>query len=289
VFIIEHPEDPGPPFPSIFASPEIEDLRVRTGAVYVSLCQCRYGSPSKKPTRLLGTAPGLPEVCLQCNHSSHALILKGVDSEGKFFTAAAQQYAPAFNEALAKASLKDVALLPPTTAIVGPNGALREPPGLEGLAKTPRTRKMVKGSFREPDHVVGDVVAGWGWKETFRLACLDDSHINIKELRAAHIYFRRRAKGGQRGHWQRVILLCDSRVVVGAITHGRSPSKKINNILRKMLPTILAGGLYPIMLWLPSGANPADPPSRGKSVQLWLKHMRRDAKARRSRAGASLF
>ncbi len=81
VFIFEHPEDPGDPFPSVFATQEMLDLIQKTNAQSVSLCQCRYGAPSKKPTRLVGTAEGLLDLCLMCNHESHQSILKGIDSE----------------------------------------------------------------------------------------------------------------------------------------------------------------------------------------------------------------
>jgi hypothetical protein len=142
VFILEHPEDPGPPFPSIFASREIEALRTHTGAKYVSLCQCMYGAPSKKPTRLLGTASGLHDVCLMCNHSNHALILAGRNSEGKFFTAAAQQYPLQFNAALAQATLHN--LLPPTTSI----HAQEEPLGSPQALKVEIKRRYLESPLR---------------------------------------------------------------------------------------------------------------------------------------------
>jgi hypothetical protein len=166
---------------------------------------------------------------------------------------------------------------------------VREPPGLEGLA-TPggRDRKPQNGVFREPDHIVGDELVHWDWKEVFRMDCSDDAHINLKELRAVKAYLRRRAKKGPVGPGERVIILCDSRVVVGALGHGRSPSSPLNRMLRQMLPIVIGSHLYPIVLWVPTGANPSDPPSRGASLHVWLASCR-TAAAQRSRVRDSLL
>jgi len=130
VFILEHPEDPGDPFPSIFASPELADLISYTHAISVSCCQCMYGAPSRKAARLVGTAPGLDRLNAMCIHRKHKLVLKGLNSEGVFFIAAAQQYPPKFNEALVAASVAKSEDLPNTTCVQGPEGVVREPPGL---------------------------------------------------------------------------------------------------------------------------------------------------------------
>ena len=237
---------------------------------------------------MVGTAEGLLNVCLMCNHKEHQSVLKGVNSEGKFFSAAAQSYPPPFNAALAQAALTGISALPHTTCVQGPNGQIREPPGLEGVANPLGKQRNTKGGFfREPDHIVGDKVIQWDWKQTFSLTCNDPSHINLKEMRALRIYLRRRAKGGQKGAGQRVIILCDSRVVVGAVAHGRSPSKQLNRMLRKTLPILLGSGIYPIILWVPTGANPGDPPSRGACVARWLRCSRHTAKTRHAARVAS--
>ena len=46
----EHPADPGPPFPSVFASPEFKSLEERTGAKRILLDQCMYQGKTKKST-----------------------------------------------------------------------------------------------------------------------------------------------------------------------------------------------------------------------------------------------
>ena len=122
----------------------------------------------------------------------------------------------------------------------------------------------------------------WDWKEVFRMGCSDDAHINLKELRAVKAYLRRRARKGPTGSGERIIILCDSRVVVGALGHGRSSSTGMNRMLRQLLPIIIGSHLYPIVLWVPTGANPADPPSRGSSLHEWLAQTR-TARTKRTR------
>ena len=163
------------------------------------------------------------------------------------------------------------------------DGTHRAPPGLTLPGDLPHANRVpIAGRYREPDYLVGDEIVDWGWKETFTLKTEDTAHINIKELRAVKVYLRRRAKQGVQGAGSRVVLLIDSRVVVGAIAHGRSSSLPINRGLRQTLPLLIGSKIYPIVLWVPTGANPSDAPSRGKRVREWLSFARRDARSRRA-------
>ena len=108
------------------------------------------------------------------------------------------------------------------------------------------------------------------WKTVFSLESRDPAHINIKELRAARIYARRRAREALRNrHGARVVLLIDSRAAAGALAHGRSPSRALNGGLRTLLPLLLAADLTLCPLWIPSEANPSDAPSRLRKVWQW--------------------
>ena len=46
----EHPADPGPPFPSIFATPDFQSLETQSGAKRVLLDKCMYKGKTKKST-----------------------------------------------------------------------------------------------------------------------------------------------------------------------------------------------------------------------------------------------
>ena len=129
---------------------------------------------------------------------------------------------------------------------------------------------------------MGDKLIDWNWKHTFALETGPDaSHINLKEFRALRLALRRKARGGPSARGKRYICLNDSRVVVGAVAHGRSSSKALNRGLRSLLPLLIGSNLYPTMLWVPTGANSADVPSRAGCLARWLRAERAAAKSRR--------
>ncbi len=89
----------------------------------------------------------------------------------------------------------------------------------------------------------------------------DSEHINVLELRALTssikwVCSHPNAMG------LRVWLLCDSSVVVGAVSKGRSSSQPVLRRLRHLAAWLLASGLQPRVTWIPSASNPADEPSR---------------------------
>ena len=61
----------------------------------------------------------------------------------------------------------------------------------------------------------------------------------------------------------RVVLLVDSKVVLGAIAKGRSSSKPLNAIVRRAAALCFAGGLTLHCVFISTKHNPADWPSRG--------------------------
>ena len=110
-FSLEHPEDPGcEPFASVWATSEMQQLLASRSAASVGLDLCRFGAPSRKPTRVAGVLPDLESLGLRCCHRSHPVRLEGRSAIGGFATAAAQAYPPAFNAALAARHLAHAAL-----------------------------------------------------------------------------------------------------------------------------------------------------------------------------------
>ena len=66
IYLIEHTEDPGEPYPSIWATQLMIEMERRVGAETVLLDQCLFGGPTRKPTCLSGTAAGMQNGPRRC-------------------------------------------------------------------------------------------------------------------------------------------------------------------------------------------------------------------------------
>ena len=94
---------------------------------------------------------------------------------------------------------------------------------------------------------------GWKWHH--------EDHINVLELEALYQSLRWRVRGG-RSFNKRLLHLVDSQVVLGVTAKGRSSSKKLNRVVKKLNVLLLGSHIYLLLGWVRSELNPADPPSR---------------------------
>ena len=60
----------------------------------------------------------------------------------------------------------------------------------------------------------------------------------------------------------RFAVFVDSLVVLGIAAKGRSCSRRLNSILRRLNAHVLVSGFYVFFGYVTSDANPADEPSR---------------------------
>ena len=114
---------------------------------------------------------------------------------------------------------------------------------------------------REPSvfaSVVGECLP---WSVASSYSFRQTSHINLQELRALRKEIMKVAAKNTAGGLIK-ICLNDSRVVVGAVTKGRSSSYKLNGMLRTMLPHLIWGRVSLALLWVETESNMADHPSR---------------------------
>ena len=65
---------------------------------------------------------------------------------------------------------------------------------------------------------------------------------------------------------RRLIVFLDSSVCVGAFAKGRSSSFRLNGIIRALSGHLILAGIELVVIWVSSGANPADHPSRGRPL-----------------------
>ena len=116
-------------------------------------------------------------------------------------------------------------------------------------------------------------LVGPGCLERWKIAVANrwnfPAHINVLELYAETIGMPWVLRKGTPLRPRRVVLLQDSQVAVFSGTKGRSSSLPLLLPLRRTAGLLLAGNLYVDRLWIPSKANPADGPSRGRAVGVF--------------------
>ena len=244
----ENPKDPGrPPFASIFATKEAEDLRT-LGAFDIVLDQCAYEAPTKKPTQILTNIEELKPLQKLCSHGPGAHpILEGVDSEGRWRTAAASRYPSPLCRSLAAAILK--------------SRASQEAETEEEESRSEVATKSLKK--------VPPIAAGWSpierWTEVFRCKWKQEDHNNLGELRGCILALRALARS-QQGWGKRVLIATDSLVSLGALAKGRSRSWPILRLLRGAAAIQILCNIRPYWRYVESERNHADGPSRGHPI-----------------------
>ena len=111
----------------------------------------------------------------------------------------------------------------------------------------------------------------------FSVRVVSPGHINLEEGRAL-ITFVKWVLRCERRFRKRVVVLVDSKVVLGACVKGRSSSAPLNALLRRLAALCFAGGLVLHCVFVPTSHNPSDWPSRG-GPETWpaeLRYRRRD-------------
>ena len=116
-------------------------------------------------------------------------------------------------------------------------------------------------------------LAQWQWRVTAAYD-MESDHINAQELRVfVNLVVRRCRSAANAG--QRLVALLDNQAASGAAAKGRSSSRRMNRLLRRLAAFLFAADLYIAPRYVPSGVNPADPPSRRRSLLAWLERARR--------------
>ena len=106
--------------------------------------------------------------------------------------------------------------------------------------------------------VLNDVVLSVRWHSGDDWCWRATAHINILETASIHRLIKALAVRGPR----RVVILVDSSVAFHACAMGRSPSKGLMPILRKIASLCLLSGLLPAYHYVPTRLNPGDCPTR---------------------------
>ena len=92
-------------------------------------------------------------------------------------------------------------------------------------------------------------------------------YINLLELESLISLLKRVTREGMCG--KRLVVPLDSRVVIGAVSKGRSSSRKMKFLLRKLGFWCFAYDIALERVWVPTWANPPDAPSRNRPHESW--------------------
>ena len=101
----------------------------------------------------------------------------------------------------------------------------------------------------------------WHWKDVLSYKWKQPQLINVLELTAFLSELRRRSRD-QTQHNRRFFCIVDSLVTFYVLGKGRSSSKRLNRICRRVTALTLASGLIPVSLWTISKWNFSDGASR---------------------------
>lgn len=107
----------------------------------------------------------------------------------------------------------------------------------------------------------------------FSVQMVAPGHINLEEAKAL-IHLVRWVLRCKRRFSHPLVVLIDSKVVIGGVTKGRSSSVQLNALIRKLAALCFAGNLILHCVFIPTSHNPADWPSRGPS-DTWHPALRR--------------
>jgi hypothetical protein len=100
------------------------------------------------------------------------------------------------------------------------------------------------------------------FKTVFSIKAKHKAHINLMEASGLNLGLEWTLRNPSR-HNKRIVILLDSRVVIGGAAKGRSSSKPLLRELRRTAALVLAGSLLPHYVHIGTKDNPADEPSRG--------------------------
>ena len=182
--------------------------------VFEAPFSCAYGSPHLKPFRFLGSHFVFQATGSRCKCKQ--LGKKHIQVQGQY-TKKSATYTPALAGALAD----DL-----TEAILAKRRAnLDDGPRSDGLE----------------DQLVNEVMKSSSWELVSSWPVKKNTHINLLEVEAV---CKLCSKLAMQGGDVRAPIIVDSNVTKGSTSKGRSPSRAISSLLRRLGATQVCSGVY---------------------------------------------
>ena len=195
---------------------------------------CAFKSIHKKSFAFLGTHANMSHIDFRCTRDHEHVLVQGS------YTKASASYTPLLSEALAKV-IRD--------------GILRRK---KEVSESDVNVKGLENLF------LNDILLSSSWKVISCWEFKAPHHINILELA---VVVRLISKLVQVGAKCRVVIFVDSNVVKCSVNKGRSSSRALAVLLKKLGALAVGGGIYPILVFSPTRLNPADDPTRQKEIR----------------------
>ena len=209
---------------------------------------CQFGSPHLKSFRFLGVHVDLDPLRVRCQCKAKHLQVQGKYTKGSaiYTDALAQRLAEVMHAAILAIIQK-------------------------------RARDELIDVSGQESALVNEVAISsqWKWNSCWTFKKL--RHINLQELSAV---LRLSTDLVKLKKPMRFVALVDSIVVRGAVSKGRSSSRAISSVLKRLCSTFVAGSLYATLPFCPTRLNVADdptrdhpvrPPGSSLSIQSWPK------------------
>ena len=224
------------PFTSLMKHmPSYRALLAKEGVFEVRTDSCMFGSPHQKSFAMLGFGLDPTPFVRRCNKQHFHIKVEGsfTKASATYTDELAGKIAEAFGVAIQKKK-----------AEIAEEGDI--PKGLEN--------QLVNQLALE---------APWKVERSWKFRGL--SHINIKELSAIAKLSRHLAKQAKPA---RLVCMADSFVVASAVAKGRTSSRGLTPLLRRLNATPCACDLYLNTPFAPTRLNPADDPTRDAPLRL---------------------
>ena len=99
------------------------------------------------------------------------------------------------------------------------------------------------------------------WKHPLAYQWRQSAHINVLELLALLQGLKWRGRSAA-ALGSRLCCFVDSQVAISVAAKGRSSSKALNRVIKRINSFCLAADIHPFFVYVRSKLNPADAPSR---------------------------
>lgn len=213
--------------------PPYQRLLTLPGIEEVRMDSCQYGSIHQKSFAMVCLNLDTRTIARRCDGSCRHVPVQGV------FTKSSAIYTPELAAALAWSFAHSIF-------------SLRE-------ARADQKKDDVSGLENQ---LVNEVMLTRPWQLVKAWRFKKESRINLLELKSVERLVELKAKEGQR----RFLNLVDSNVARCALGKGRSASRAISSVLRR-ISAMVAFGLYMVTPFCPTRLNCADDPTRDHELR----------------------